>query len=215
MSFRPEDTVEVTNHGDHPVELWWNSQRWVVPPGESRLAPVEAAINAIGDPRAHEDAKQLRGADGTVDYFIPSRNGEVKRIRQKYGFSHGPENGFPDSDPNFQFLPRLAVKDMDGEVWKTIIEDPIGESVGIQEYVSPDINELAKIVERQQRQLNLQAKMLEQQGYHGKATDFEQGPTSEDELPHDQPFDHGETRTPDPAPTIGGARPGFPAVPLE
>lgn len=191
-TWAPDDFALVENEGDFPVELGWNNRKFVVEPGQRRSVPIAAAINAVGDPRSGVEPRVIKVGEEII--VIPSRLDETARMRLRYSIFDdpsgrdvkppaGPEDQIPDDFPT---VPKLALFLDDGTRLTTVLEDPKGEKSGVVLESQPDIPDMVKLVERMQRQINLQKQQIEE--ITGQAAKIDVAdPVQVEDLPTDDP----------------------------
>lgn len=159
----PGDTVRATNLGDTPFTVTYNSKSHKLSPGKATFIPVEAAILWFGDPRSIEGAQSYRDEAG-APVFVPERENEVRRLSVKYGHQTGNVYDYLSGKTGSDLVPKVEIATVDGEVIKTVLDDPTGESVIPITQTATERDSLMAIIERQQQQINM---LLGQAGLAG------------------------------------------------
>lgn len=222
-SFEPGDSVFVENVGDNPVEFGWGypkqkPRRWVVEAGQKRVIPIDPVINVTGDPRAGGEPRLIKWGEETI--LIPSRRQERVRLQQRYGITDGSEDEMPEivtyrKDKTGEIistmqLPRLIVSLEDGTVLPTVLADPMGEGAGVESAVGnePTMADMLKLIERQQRQLNI---LKDQAGIARDAENLTDLPADD----HDAPVAKRKPGRPPKNPATGLSKPKLETITSE
>jgi hypothetical protein len=124
MSPQPGDFVQVINTEDDLVEWKWNGKPYRLQPGKPTMVPFELMTNMCGDPRANEKFQKIPidGEDGEW-MFIAPRGYEIARLRVRHGGAGDIVNRLDDI-PN---IPKVQVRDLEGNEILTVIDDPEGK----------------------------------------------------------------------------------------
>lgn len=113
MAVELGDFVRVVNKDSISIRLTWAGRRYEADPGQEVMAPFEAVMKDLGDPRATEAVRSVSSDNGTVQ-FISDRLTEKRRLELLY-------HVVPP--------PKVEVFTMSGDRIWTVAEDPDGEHV--------------------------------------------------------------------------------------
>lgn len=149
----PGDFLLVKNNSDKKLSLGWNSRDYSIDPGNQQPVPMEAVVNAFGDPRSSDVVRTVRfGGPDSPPAFIADRESEVRRLRCRWGILDGPENTFENAEGEVK-VPEVEVYTLDGERVNTVIDDPSGEK-NAPSTITQATN-LHDLIEHQQQQIDL------------------------------------------------------------
>ncbi len=212
--FNEYTAVKVTNLGDKEFRGGHAGKTHALAPGESRFLPWDAARRWCGDPFAVNV-----GQDKSTHW----RSGEVDRLSTLYGIysnpwtsdepfevidEFGPSSLKPHvyverEDGKFYhpYLPNLRVETADGQVLKTVIDDPEGDDITpAQQSTVTEAKAMSALREELERKLRQVDLIMAQQAKVPANPEFE-GDTGN---VTDQPSVTPEPRTP--GPTVGDPR---------
>lgn len=162
VTLNPGDFVRVTlesnlpDRKDQPLLLGWNSREYLCEIGKETVVPLEAAINAFGDPRALANEQQIPIGDPRVSsekLFVPKRSDEVSRLRQRYAVSTGYDNDFVDFNGN-RMVPKVKVTSLSGEEIITVLDDPAGHTATPQVLTEAQNIDTSELLRRMQAQID-------------------------------------------------------------
>lgn len=149
----PGDFLQVNNTSNQSITLGWDSREYVLTPGSQKPVPMEAVINAFGDPRAMDVVHTVRfGGPDSPPAFIADRTSEVRRLRQRWGIHDGPESSFENAEGK-AMVPSVEVYTLDGQRLYTVVDDPAGNKSAP---VTPSSSNttLEDLLARQQQQID-------------------------------------------------------------
>lgn len=182
----------VPGREDEPIVLGWNSKEYPLLPGRQTHVPLEAAVNAFGDPRSIDSTQHIPIGDPRSGerLTVPSRSDEVRRLRLRYAIYDGDDTNFKNGEGN-EPIPKVKLSTIDGEDLTTVLEDPYGESTITAVRTVSQENDAAAMIEHMQRQIDALAKLVRDQAASDQITSKQEGIN---DLPADE--DTGEP-TPD------------------
>lgn len=134
---------------DEEIRLGFANKTFTVRKGKSVFVPLEAMIIACGDPRSTDKIITVREAGGEATGWIPDREGEVYRLRSKYGQEPTGRKDFDDIH-----VPKIEVTNLEGERVYTVLDDPYGEKGIVTTSTTAEKDELLAMLERQQGQID-------------------------------------------------------------
>lgn len=169
------DYVQVTNKGSKPLVLMYDSRTHVIEPGATRPIPFECSNVYFGDPRATSMMAAKRDNVGRVQ-FIPDRATEVRRLRTLYDNQSGAETEVLDYPP-------VEIRDYDGNLITTVLEDPAGDSVTAASVTIDENEQLRQMLARQQQTIDMLAQRLGIDPTSGRDLNPEAAATAEDVEP--------------------------------
>lgn len=136
------------------LHLMWDSQRYFVAAGENALLGYSLIKKDFGDSRALANPQTLLDSVNRKE-FIPSRMGEVRRLRGMYNQAFGDYLGDDDGKNAFEqhHIPHIYMYHASGlgpgERIYTVLEDPLGRSVIPVTSTAMDNQELKRMVMEQ------------------------------------------------------------------
>lgn len=150
----PNDTVKVINKGDKKFVIGWNNRYYTLLPKKDAHVPIEAVINAFGDPRAGGNMAYLRPEDGGTG-VVPDRASEIRRLAQLYGIETQQLKDHASGDSESpRPLPVVEVYTLDGDRLYTVLEDIPGEwTLSTEAPIRTDDEANRRIIENLQRQV--------------------------------------------------------------
>lgn len=148
------DTVRVINKGSKKMVIGWNNRYYTLLSGKDSHVPIEAVINAFGDPRAGGNAAYLRPEDGGTG-MVPDRASEIRRLAQLYGIETQELKDHASGDrESIRPIPEVEVFTLNGERLYTVLEDIPGDwTLSTEPPTHSDAEASKKVIEHLQRQV--------------------------------------------------------------
>ena len=118
-----EGNILGVEHDDtSPYTLMWDSRPYVCEPGKETIVPFEAAMVALGDPRATGATMSVKDPVTNAVSWVVDRETEVRRLQTKY------DNQFTSAG-TIDYAPQMTVSDLEGNSVTMVLDDPTGESI--------------------------------------------------------------------------------------
>lgn len=137
--------VRVVNEGLTDFHDKWNSQEFIIPSGSEMMVPIDAAYLWAGDWDARD-----------IDARRRFRTNEFRRLRTRYGV-------YDDETVWDERRPQIAVYTLDGTRLTTILDDPLGKTLGLPKSHNTDQRNLQAQINALETQLTALTKMQVQQ----------------------------------------------------
>lgn len=170
MVAEPGDFLRVTNIGEEDTEVAWDGRVYKLPVSTETHVPFDAIRLACGDPRSTESVRAIKDLAGGVQ-FVSDRATEIRRLRARYDNQTGNEEEVTPGS-----YPLLEVRELDGTLVTTVLDDPRGESVTPANTSITDQSDLERMMLKQQQTIDLLKSRL---GITDEDTEFSLDNTAE------------------------------------